>query len=143
VFRVELVVAAPAVPAAPGAAGFHARASPADGATRTHLLWDRKTDGGFPEAKELKRRVRDVVDPARDLGHVDRDYPPRRAAAGEEDAGAAVEEPAPHGVGAHTRKPPASATDEVRERLEARHRAAESGPAPGPKADGEACEDCA
>ncbi|KAI1127522.1 hypothetical protein F5Y10DRAFT_193212 [Nemania abortiva] len=39
------------------------------------LLWDRKIDGGFPEAKELKRRVRDVIEPGRNLGHVDRDYP--------------------------------------------------------------------
>ncbi|KAF8433428.1 Rdx family-domain-containing protein, partial [Terfezia claveryi] len=38
------------------------------------VLWDRKTEGGFPETKELKRRVRDVVDPGRGLGHVDRDY---------------------------------------------------------------------
>ena len=37
-------------------------------------LWDRKVDGGFPETKELKRRVRDVIEPGRDLGHVDRDY---------------------------------------------------------------------
>ncbi|RDW83221.1 hypothetical protein BP5796_04712 [Coleophoma crateriformis] len=36
------------------------------------LLWDRKTEGGFPETKELKRRVRDIIDPARNLGHVDR-----------------------------------------------------------------------
>ncbi|KAL8674046.1 MAG: hypothetical protein Q9168_001533 [Polycauliona sp. 1 TL-2023] len=35
-------------------------------------LWDRKTQGGFPEIKELKRLVRDVVDPTRNLGHVDR-----------------------------------------------------------------------
>ena len=34
-------------------------------------IWDRKTDGGFPETKELKRRVRDVIEPGRDLGHVD------------------------------------------------------------------------
>ncbi|PTB64307.1 hypothetical protein BBK36DRAFT_1085276, partial [Trichoderma citrinoviride] len=37
-------------------------------------LWDRKTDGGFPETKDLKRRVRDVIEPGRDLGHVDRDH---------------------------------------------------------------------
>lgn len=43
------------------------------------VLWDRKTDGGFPETKELKRRVRDVIEPGRDLGHVDRDH--RRPAA--------------------------------------------------------------
>ncbi len=36
------------------------------------LIWDRKQDGGFPEAKVLKRRVRDRFDPGRDLGHVDR-----------------------------------------------------------------------
>jgi len=34
-------------------------------------LWDRKKEGGFPETKELKRRVRDVIEPGRDLGHVD------------------------------------------------------------------------
>ena len=35
------------------------------------IAWDRKTDGGFPEAKVLKQKVRDVVDPERDLGHSD------------------------------------------------------------------------
>lgn len=35
-------------------------------------LWDRKTDGGFPEAAALKRRLRDVIAPDRDLGHLDR-----------------------------------------------------------------------
>lgn len=39
-----------------------------------HVLWDRKTEGGFPETKELKRRIRDLVQPGRGLGHVDRDY---------------------------------------------------------------------
>ncbi|KAM0738647.1 hypothetical protein ACQRIT_006384 [Beauveria bassiana] len=42
--------------------------------TSRRVLWDRKVDGGFPETKELKRRVRDVMEPGRDLGHVDRDY---------------------------------------------------------------------
>ncbi|CAM3851803.1 SelT/SelW/SelH family protein [Vibrio vulnificus] len=36
------------------------------------LIWERKRDGGFPEAKELKQRVRDIIAPERDLGHVDR-----------------------------------------------------------------------
>ncbi|MEH6532143.1 MAG: SelT/SelW/SelH family protein [Photobacterium frigidiphilum] len=36
------------------------------------LIWERKADGGFPDAKQLKQRVRDVIDPERDLGHVDR-----------------------------------------------------------------------
>lgn len=38
---------------------------------QTTVLWDRKAEGGFPETKELKRRVRDVIEPGRDLGHVD------------------------------------------------------------------------
>jgi selT/selW/selH-like putative selenoprotein len=38
----------------------------------TTSLWDRKSKGGFPETKELKRLVRDCVEPNRDLGHVDR-----------------------------------------------------------------------
>lgn len=36
-----------------------------------HLIWDRVADGGFPEAKILKQRVRDQLDPGRDLGHID------------------------------------------------------------------------
>lgn len=36
------------------------------------LLWERKRDGGFPDAKELKKRLRDVIEPERDLGHLDR-----------------------------------------------------------------------
>ena len=42
-----------------------------DGAevTATEVLWDRARDGGFPETKVLKQRVRDVVAPRRDLGH--------------------------------------------------------------------------
>ena len=40
------------------------------------LIWERKRDGGFPDAKTLKQRVRDRFDPARDLGHLDRTNPP-------------------------------------------------------------------
>lgn len=36
-----------------------------------HVLWSRKAEGRFPEAKELKQRVRDIVSPDRDLGHAD------------------------------------------------------------------------
>ncbi|MFC0710592.1 SelT/SelW/SelH family protein [Azorhizophilus paspali] len=35
-------------------------------------IWERKADGGFPEAKALKQRVRDLIAPDRDLGHSDR-----------------------------------------------------------------------
>lgn len=34
-------------------------------------VWDRKVDDGFPAAKELKRRVRDVIAPEKSLGHSD------------------------------------------------------------------------
>lgn len=41
------------------------------------VVWERKADGGFPDAAELKRRVRDALWPDKPLGHADR-------AAGEE-----------------------------------------------------------
>lgn len=37
------------------------------------VIWDRERDGGFPGAKEIKQRVRDQLDPGRDLGHLDRE----------------------------------------------------------------------
>lgn len=36
------------------------------------LLFDRKEMNRFPEIKELKKLVRDVVSPEKDLGHTDR-----------------------------------------------------------------------
>ena len=38
-----------------------------DGAT----VWSRAVEGRFPEMKELKQRVRDVIAPGRSLGHSD------------------------------------------------------------------------
>ena len=35
-------------------------------------IWDRKRDGGFPDAATLKQLVRDRAWPERDLGHSDR-----------------------------------------------------------------------
>ena len=35
-------------------------------------VWSRANEGRFPDAKELKRRVRDRIAPGRDLGHADR-----------------------------------------------------------------------
>lgn len=56
------------------------------------VLWNRKIDEGFPETKELKRRVRDVIEPGRDLGHVDRDHRrPAAAAAAAAETKTAVE----------------------------------------------------
>ena len=34
-------------------------------------IWDRKERGRFPETKELKQLIRDVVCPDRDLGHIE------------------------------------------------------------------------
>ena len=50
----------------PGTGGVFAVAY--DGET----IWERVVDEGFPEAKALKRRVRDRLDPGRSLGHSDR-----------------------------------------------------------------------
>ncbi|NEU13794.1 SelT/SelW/SelH family protein [Methylobacterium sp. BTF04] len=36
------------------------------------IIWDRTVDGGFPDVKALKQRVRDRLVPTRDLGHIDR-----------------------------------------------------------------------
>lgn len=36
------------------------------------LIWERKRDGGFPDSRVLKQKVRDRIEPGRDLGHVDR-----------------------------------------------------------------------
>lgn len=35
-------------------------------------IWERKKDDGFPGPKDLKQRVRNIIDPERDLGHTDR-----------------------------------------------------------------------
>lgn len=36
------------------------------------LIFDRATEGRFPEIKELKQLVRDIVNPEKSLGHADR-----------------------------------------------------------------------
>jgi selenoprotein W-related protein len=35
-------------------------------------IFDRKETGGFPEIKELKQTVRDIVAPGKSLGHADK-----------------------------------------------------------------------
>lgn len=39
---------------------------------QTALIWDRAAEGGFPEIKLLKQRVRDQLAPHKDLGHAER-----------------------------------------------------------------------
>jgi selenoprotein W-related protein len=34
-------------------------------------VWDRKSERGLPEMKDLKRRVRDIIAPEKDLGHAE------------------------------------------------------------------------
>ncbi|KAJ7511827.1 Rdx family-domain-containing protein [Mycena galericulata] len=36
------------------------------------LAWDRKVEGGFPELKVLKQRIRDIIQPGKSLGHSDK-----------------------------------------------------------------------
>jgi len=54
------------------------------------LIWDRKAEGGFPETKILKQKVRNFIEPGKKLGHSD--TPSSKAprvgtlAAGENDA---------------------------------------------------------
>ena len=56
------------------------------------LLWDRKTEGGFPETKVLKQRVRDIIDPKKDLGHSDVGGKKKDAVKTEESSGKKVAE---------------------------------------------------
>ncbi|MBU6460050.1 MAG: SelT/SelW/SelH family protein [Proteobacteria bacterium] len=37
----------------------------------TEMIWNRKEKGRFPELREIKQLVRDIVDPGRSLGHSD------------------------------------------------------------------------
>ncbi len=37
-----------------------------------HLVWSKKEQGRFPDAKELKQLIRDHIAPDKDLGHSDR-----------------------------------------------------------------------
>jgi selenoprotein W-related protein len=36
------------------------------------IIFDRKVKGHFPEIKELKQLIRDIVNPEKDLGHSDK-----------------------------------------------------------------------
>ncbi|TAF46187.1 MAG: SelT/SelW/SelH family protein [Sphingobacteriales bacterium] len=35
-------------------------------------IYDRKTEGGFPEIKDLKQKLRDKINPDKNLGHSDK-----------------------------------------------------------------------
>lgn len=147
---------------------FHAPPTSATAAAtnvQPRVLWDRKTDGGFPETKELKRRVRDVIEPGRDLGHVDRDHPrPSAQAPAPSDAAApttsaSVSAPVPTPVAAAAAPPRGQEAEggrplPSRAELEAAGQAGGGGPGEAEaaarllgvlaKAEGDKpCEDCA
>ena len=48
------------------------------------VIWDRHSDGGFPDVAPIKRLVRDRLSPGRSLGHTD------RAAAARDEAGSST-----------------------------------------------------
>ena len=48
---------------------FEVEVATKDGTVET--VWSYEIEGGFPEAKVLKQRVRDVISPSQDLGHSD------------------------------------------------------------------------
>ena len=53
-----------------GSGIFECKLTTADGEDVVEqVVWDRVIEGGFPEAKSLKQRVRDLIQPGRDLGH--------------------------------------------------------------------------
>lgn len=45
----------------------------------SQTVWSRAVEGGFPEMKELKQRVRDIIAPGRSLGHSDSRTTPKPA----------------------------------------------------------------
>lgn len=49
---------------------------------RGSRIWERRRDGGFPDVKALKGRVRDRIAPGRDLGHPDRAGAPQGPGSG-------------------------------------------------------------
>ena len=53
-----------------GSGIFECKLTTADGEDVVEqVVWDRVIEGGFAEAKSLKQRVRDLIQPGRDLGH--------------------------------------------------------------------------
>ena len=65
----QAVTLLPSRPPAPGGA-FVVKCFSSNGDEA--VLWDRATEGGFPEIKNLKQLVRDHIDPGMYLGHSDR-----------------------------------------------------------------------
>ncbi|KAF2232968.1 hypothetical protein EV356DRAFT_534254 [Viridothelium virens] len=63
----------------------HADQSSQEASIREVLIWDRKAEGGFPETKVLKQRIRDHLEPDRNLGHSDTKEKQKASQAKEQD----------------------------------------------------------
>ena len=100
-------------------------------------IWDRKAEGGFPETKELKSRVRNLIQPGRDLGHVDRSLKKSK----EEKGGKGGEEDVGNKEVDGKSKEEVVAEESARERMEEKRGKQGEGEASGRMGD-EACNDC-
>ena len=60
------------IPNSEGTGIFEVRCVPSP-SLREQVVWSRSRESRFPESKELKQRVRDLIAPGRDLGHSDAD----------------------------------------------------------------------
>ena len=67
------------VPDHTGGGTFEVRITTAD---EEAIVWNRTEAQRFPESKELKQRVRDVVDPKKSLGHSDAEMPAAESGTG-------------------------------------------------------------
>jgi selenoprotein W-related protein len=68
------------------------------------VVWNRQADHGFPQAADLKRRVRDRVAPGRTLGHSER---------GRSEAAESPAVPAEEGAASHAGAPSSSERSEA------------------------------
>ena len=94
-----------------------AQAGPDAEVTRV-LLWDRKAEGGFPETKILKQRLRNCIEPDKKLGHSD--TPASKVAANSEN---------------NSTSEPIAARDSTQD-------GSTSAKTPSVTQNGQACEDC-
>lgn len=73
IFTIQLTYAPESVSQSddPSRSGLDAGTGDKDVEVKSTLIWDRKAEGSFPETKVLKQRIRDHIQPERDLGHSD------------------------------------------------------------------------
>ncbi|KAK4634563.1 hypothetical protein CLAFUW4_00941 [Fulvia fulva] len=57
------------------------------------MIWDRKAEGGFPETKILKQKLRNLIEPEKNLGHSDTPSSKPKAVTAGKDEGVAVPHP--------------------------------------------------